>query len=143
MRFWSTAITEKVNTSINSIILHFLSSTCKTESCCVYCIPFELHSDNSLFPIFNAFSMDSKFLCCFVDGMFLCIPYSFFFKFDCVLFMFHAKVRIRYCGTFSGTNKPSHQYRIIRTPPILLNQGRTFNLKLKQPISPAFCLRMP
>ena len=35
----------------------------------------------------------------------LYIPYKFFFKFDCVLFMFHVKVRIRHCGKFPGTNE--------------------------------------
>ena len=41
----------------------------------------------------------------FIYGMFLCIPYNFFFKFDCVLFMFHAKVQIRHCDKFPRTNQ--------------------------------------
>ena len=41
------------------------------------------------------------------------------------------------------TNQATGTELYIKTPPILLNQGRTFNLELKQPLSPAFCLRMP
>ena len=41
----------------------------------------------------------------FIYGMFLCIPYNFFFKFDYVLFMFHAKVQIRHCDKFPRINQ--------------------------------------
>ena len=77
---------------------------------------------NCIQPIFfflsllNAFSMDSKFLCRFVDGMFLYILYNFFFKSDCVLFVFHAKVRrIRCCGNFPRTNQATSTELYIAT----------------------------
>ena len=47
--------------------------------------------------------------------MFLCIPYNFFFKFDSVLFMFHAKVRIRHCGNFPRKNQATSTGLYIRT----------------------------
>ena len=61
-------------------------------SCCV----FPLNCIQAIFFFLRLMhAMDSKFLCCFVHRMFLCIPYNnFFFKFDCILFIFHAKVRI-------------------------------------------------
>ena len=91
-----------------------MERTSGTESCCV----FPLNCSQVIFfflPLMNSFSMDSKFLCCFVHGIFLCIPYSFFFKFDCVLFMFYAKFRIRHCGKFPRTNQATSTELYITT----------------------------
>ena len=51
----------------------------------------------------------------FIYGMFLCIPYNFFFKFDCVLFMFHATVQIRHCDKFPRTNQATSTELYIST----------------------------